>query len=126
MLLLIVMAWFAINEVGADLAEVDAITTTELEASACGGAFVTAVCESSDVGISAVGVAEAFNIDGEVEVVAEVEVGVEVKVEVEVALELELEFDGNIDVADEEATVNGIAAGDVSAGDVDEADGWAG
>lgn len=124
MLLPIVMAWFAINEVGADLAEVDAITTTELEASACGGAFVTAVCESSDVGISAVGVAEAFNIDGEVEVVAEVEVGVEVKVEVEVALELE--FDGNIDVADEEATVNGIAAGDLSAGDVDEADGWAG
>ena len=124
MLLPIVMAWFAINEVGADLAEVNAITTTELEASACGGAFVTAVCESSDVGISAVGVAEAFNIDGEVEVVAEVEVGVEVKVEVEVALELE--FDGNIDVADEEATVNGIAAGDVSAGDVDEADGWAG
>jgi hypothetical protein len=123
-LLPIVMAWFAINEVGADLAEVDAITTTELEASACGGAFVTAVCESSDVGISAVGVAEAFNIDGEVEVVAEVEVGVEVKVEVEVALELE--FDGNIDVADEEATVNGIAAGDLSAGDVDEADGWAG
>ena len=118
------MAWFAINEVGADLAEVDAITTTELEASACGGAFVTAVCESSDVGISAVGVAEAFNIDGEVEVVAEVEVGVEVKVEVEVALELE--FDGNIDVADEEATVNGIAAGDLSAGDVDEVDGWAG
>ena len=116
------MAWFAINEVGADLAEVDAITTTELEASACGGAFVTAVCESSDVGISAVGVAEAFNIDGEVEVVAEVEVGVEVKV----ALELELELDGNIDVADEEATVNGIAAGDLSAGDVDEADGWAG
>ena len=118
------MAWFAINEVGADLAEVDAITTTELEASACGGAFVTAVCESSDVGFSAVGVAEAFNIDGEV--VVEVEVGVEVKVEVEVALELELEFDGNIDVADEEATVNGIAAGDLSAGDVDEADGWAG
>ena len=65
-----------------------------------------------------------FNIDGEVEVVAEVEVGVEVKVEVEVALELE--FDGNIDVADEEATVNGIAARDLSAGDVDEADGWAG
>ena len=124
MLLPIVMAWFAINEVGADLAEVDAITTTELEASACGGASVTAVCESSVVGISAVGVAEAFNIDGEVEVVAEVEVGVEVKVEVEVALELE--FDGNIDVADEEATVNGIAAGDLSAGDVDEADGWAG
>ena len=122
MLLPIVMAWFAINEVGADLAEVDAITTTELEASACGGAFVTAVCESSDVGISAVGVAVAINIDGEVVV----EVGVEVKVEVEVALELELEFDGNIDVADEEATVNGIAAGDLSAGDVDEADGWAG
>ena len=120
MLFPIVMAWLAINEVGADLAEVDAITTTELEASACGGAFVTAVCESSVVGISAVGVAEAFNIDGEV--VAEV--GVEVKVEVEVALELEL--DGNIDVADEEATVNGIAAGDLSAGDVDEADGWAG
>ena len=124
MLLPIVMAWLAIDEVGADLAEVDAITTTELEASACGGASVTAVCESSVVGISAVGVAEASNIDGVV--VAEVEVGVEVKVEVEVALELELEFDGNIDVADEEATINGIAAGDVSAGDVDEADGWAG